>query len=50
MHQLTHVDQERNARAASTPWQLTQILFSEWVVVREWGRIGRLGTMRRDVS
>lgn len=42
---LAHVDPAKNkARYYKLEVQLT--LFGEWAVVREWGRIGRGGTVR----
>lgn len=44
---LTRIDQRRNmARYYKLDIQPT--LFGEWTFVREWGRIGRAGTVRSE--
>jgi predicted DNA-binding WGR domain protein len=48
MTMLTRVDRQKNiARFYKLDVQPT--LFGEWSLVREWGRIGRAGTVRMEV-
>lgn len=45
---LRCVDQENNKRRFYA-LSIQPTLFGEWVLVREWGRIGRGGRLRQDL-
>lgn len=45
---LTRIDPSRN-RYRYYSLSVQRTLFNEWVLVREWGRIGRGGRLRHDL-